>query len=44
VEEEGGKAYVVLRASGGDVLAVYRVRIDGVLKRLRRWPAGVGKA
>jgi hypothetical protein len=30
--------YVVLRNSKG-VLAVYRVRNDGVLKGLKRWPA-----
>jgi hypothetical protein len=32
-----GKRYVVLRNVRG-VLAVYRVRNDGVLKRLKRWP------
>jgi hypothetical protein len=36
--ELDGKQYVVLRNSNG-VLAVYRVRNDGMLKRLRRWPA-----
>ena len=34
------KAYVVL-SNGFDVLAVYRVRNDGVLKRMKRWPAEV---
>ena len=34
------KAYIVLRNSY-DTLAVYRVRNDGILKRLRRWPATV---
>jgi len=34
------KAYVALR-NGSDTLAVYRVRNDGMLKRLRRWPAAV---
>jgi hypothetical protein len=38
----GGREYVVLRgqrALGGPVIvAVYRVRNDGVLKGLRRWP------
>ena len=36
VEEHGGKKYVVLRGDG--VLAVYRVRNDGMLKGLKRWP------
>jgi hypothetical protein len=40
-EEVGGKNYVVLRNVRG-VLAVYRVRNDGMLKRLRRWPAELG--
>jgi len=35
--EHEGKSYVVLRNVSG-VLAVYRVRNDGVLKRLKRWP------
>ena len=38
VEWLDGKPYVVLR-SGPDVLRVYRVRNDGKLKALRRWPA-----
>jgi hypothetical protein len=39
VVEYDGKLYVVLRNLNG-VLAVYRVRAyDGILKRLRRWPA-----
>ena len=33
-----GKRYVVL-ANAHRTLAVYRVRNDGMLKRLRRWPA-----
>jgi hypothetical protein len=37
-EEVDDKDYVVLR-NGKGVLAVYRVRHDGMLKRLRRWPA-----
>jgi len=37
----GGKSYVVLRNVNG-VLAVYRVRNDGMLKRLKRWPASLG--
>jgi hypothetical protein len=36
----GGKRYVVLRNTKG-VLAVYRVRNDGILKGLRRWPAAL---
>ena len=37
VERAGGKDYVVLRNVRG-VMAVYRIRNDGVLKRLKRWP------
>lgn len=33
-----GKDYVVLENVNG-ILAVYRVKPDGVLKGLRRWPA-----
>jgi hypothetical protein len=32
-----GRDYVVLENARG-VMAVYRVRTDGVLKRLKRWP------
>jgi hypothetical protein len=35
-----GKQYVVLRNTNG-VLAVYRVRTSGALKRLRRWPRAI---
>lgn len=38
--EHDGKLYVVLRNCNG-VLAVYRVRPDGILKRLKRWPAEI---
>jgi hypothetical protein len=38
VVEHNGKAYVVLENVNG-ILAVYRVRNDGMLKRLRRWPS-----
>jgi hypothetical protein len=38
LEEVRGKQYVVLRNTHG-ILRVYRVRNDGVLKGLRRWPA-----
>ncbi len=40
VEKHGGKYYAVLR-SDRDVLAVYRVRNDGVLKKLKRWPTSM---
>lgn len=33
-----GKTYVVLRNVSG-ILKVYRVRNDGMLKGLKRWPA-----
>jgi hypothetical protein len=35
-----GRRYVVLQNVNG-VLAVYRVRHDGILKRLRRWPKDI---
>jgi hypothetical protein len=38
VVEHEGKPYVVLKNVNG-TLAIYRVRNDGTLKRLRRWPA-----
>jgi hypothetical protein len=37
VEERGNKLYVVIR-NGNRALAVYRLRPDGILKRLKRWP------
>jgi hypothetical protein len=37
VQEFAGKRYVILQNANG-VLAIYRVRNDGMLKRLRRWP------
>ena len=37
-ETHYGKRYIVLRNSKG-TLAVYRVRRDGGLKILKRWPA-----
>jgi hypothetical protein len=37
-----GRAYVVLRDGSIAICAVYRVRNDGALKRLKRWPAEVG--
>jgi hypothetical protein len=40
VEEHSGKTYVVLRNSLG-VLKVYRVRPDGVLKGLKRYPKAI---
>ena len=43
VEEYGGKPYVVLRGGRG-VLDVYRIKPDGFLRRLRRWPKEVQTA
>lgn len=40
VVERDGKRYVVLQNARG-VLAVYRVRNDGMLRRMRRWPLGL---
>jgi hypothetical protein len=40
VTEHGGRLYVVLVNVNG-VLAVYRVRNDGILKGLRRWPEAI---
>jgi hypothetical protein len=40
VAVHNGKLYVVLHNSGG-ILAVYRVRNNGALKGLRRWPAAL---
>ena len=40
VKDVGGKTYVALRNISG-VLAVYRVRNDGVLKGLKRWPLAI---
>ena len=37
VAELDGKTYVILE-NASRILAVYRVRNDGMLKRLRRWP------
>lgn len=42
VEEHGGRLYVALRNLNG-VFACYRVRNDGSLKSLKRWPAAIGK-
>jgi hypothetical protein len=36
-----GRGYVVLRDGSIDICAIYRVRNDGTLKRLKRWPAEV---
>lgn len=37
-----GKTYVVLRpGSGSHVLAVYRYRTTGLLRRLKRWPKAI---
>ena len=40
VTQHNAKSYVVLVNVNG-VLAVYRVRTDGILKGLKRWPAEV---
>ena len=40
LEHADGRSYVVLRSARG-VLAVYRVRRDGRLRRLSRWPTGL---
>jgi hypothetical protein len=40
VEQSHGKYYVALRNVNG-IMAVYRIRNDGVLKRLKRWPQEV---
>ena len=40
VERHKGKDYVVLRNANG-LLKVYRVRKDGMLKGLRRWPGTI---
>jgi hypothetical protein len=38
VTDHDGLRYVVLSAPRGGTLTVYRVRNDGRLKELRRWP------
>lgn len=40
VREYNGKKYVILENVDG-VLAVYRFKVDGFLKRLKRWPEAV---
>jgi hypothetical protein len=40
VVECDDKLYVVLH-SGNDILAVYRVRPNGLLKGLKRWPVEI---
>jgi len=41
-QEAGALTYVVLRNVTG-TLAVYRVRRDGALKRLKRWPGALNQ-
>lgn len=41
VVELDGKRYVLLH-NVNDILAVYRVRNDGMLRRMRRWPSELG--
>lgn len=40
VRKAKGKLYIVLSNAKG-ILAVYRVRNDGMLKGLKRWPIGI---
>ena len=40
IEQYDGRQYVVL-CNGNGVLAVYRIKTDGILKRLKRWPASI---
>jgi hypothetical protein len=40
VAQHAGLRYVVLRNVRGP-LAIYRVKNDGMLRRLKRWPAAV---
>jgi hypothetical protein len=42
IEEYAGRDYVVLR-NGRGVMAVYRIRPNGALKGMRRWPAAVSE-
>lgn len=42
VARHESRCYVVLESVRG-TLAVYRVRTDGVLKGLKRWPAAVAE-
>jgi hypothetical protein len=42
VRKVKGKSYVVL-VNSQRTLAVYRVRPDGILKRMKRWPAALDK-
>ncbi len=44
VEAHAGHWYAVLRGgrgSGDAPMAVYRLKNDGILRRLRRWPASI---
>jgi hypothetical protein len=41
VEKIGKLRYVVLRNNRRTILAVYRVRADGILRRMRRWPRAI---
>lgn len=43
VQEVNGRKYVVLRNVAG-ILAVYRVRTDGILKGMKRWPKELEQA
>jgi len=43
MKTEDGKRYVVLTNRHG-ILAVYRIRTDGILKGLKRWPEEISKS
>ena len=43
VQKHKGLRYVVLR-NNYRTLAVYRVKADGILRRLRRWPKELEKS
>ena len=41
-QEHDGRQHIVIK-DGQEILAVYRLRNDGQLKRLRRWPRALNK-
>ena len=41
-QTHAGKRYVVLGRQDESVLAVYRIKPDGLLRRMRRWPEALG--
>jgi hypothetical protein len=40
IREHEGKKYVVLENVNG-ILAVYRIKNDGLLRRMKRWPKAI---